>query len=191
MKKLAALFILLVIVISILARRSEILFFESAIPTDSLVNNVKVDPFEPEKIEPEPVISQDELEPESEQDPTSATEMGIGQSFDGAGTAIDGLSNLGSTSSSSGRSATVIKKTPPEYPSNARENQIEGFVILKLKINQSGELSDHQILQSEPKGYFEKAAVAAVQKWSFKPAVKGNSTVTGFITQTMRFKIDQ
>lgn len=191
MKKIAALFILLVIVVSILARRSEILFFESAMPTDSLVNNVKVDPIEPEKIEPEPVISQDELEPESEQNSSTATEMGIGQSFDGAGIAIDGLLNSGSSGSSTGRSATVIKKSPPEYPSQARENQIEGFVVLKLKINQSGELSDHQILQSEPKGYFEKAAVAAVQKWSFKPAIKGNSTVKSFITQTMRFKIDQ
>ncbi|WP_291516237.1 energy transducer TonB [Bdellovibrio sp. ArHS] len=141
--------------------------------------------------EPPPALTED-LTPESEQNQDTLTDMGFGSSFEGSGPAVSGLGK-----NSSGNNgiqqipAKVLRRVEPEYPAAARSSGLEGLVVLKLRIGPKGELVDTQIIQSEPKGVFERSALEAIQKWSFKPAIQGGTTISAFITQKIRFRLEQ
>ena len=47
----------------------------------------------------------------------------------------------------------------PIYPIEALEKCIEGYVILSFVINSNGEAIDIKVVDSKPKGVFEKAAI--------------------------------
>lgn len=66
--------------------------------------------------------------------------------------------------------AKIISRNPPRYPSRAVNAQIEGYVTVSFSINTQGIPYNIQIIESEPKGVFDKAATKSVSKWRFSPA---------------------
>lgn len=64
-----------------------------------------------------------------------------------------------------------IRQLPPEYPRTARARNVQGGVTLALLVDEAGRVADAQILQSDPPGVFDQAALAAVRTWQFEPAV--------------------
>lgn len=67
----------------------------------------------------------------------------------------------------------VVKAVAPEYPRAAERRQIEGFVTLKLSVDERGKVALVEVVEAEPAGVFDKAATEAVEKWKFesgKPA---------------------
>lgn len=61
----------------------------------------------------------------------------------------------------------VLKRVEPRYPRRAKRRGLSGFVDCKFKINPKGEVFDIEIIKSNPKGVFEKAAIKALEKWKF------------------------
>jgi TonB family protein len=59
----------------------------------------------------------------------------------------------------------------PEYPAHALENGIDGYVTVDYVVNTRGEPTRVQAVDAHPAGVFEKAAIAAVQRWRFEPLV--------------------
>jgi TonB family protein len=57
----------------------------------------------------------------------------------------------------------------PEFPEIAREHDLTGFVDLEFTVRADGTVTDVNVLKAQPKGVFEKAAVAAVSKWRYRP----------------------
>jgi TonB family protein len=68
--------------------------------------------------------------------------------------------------------ATLVRRkyVPPAYPVPAERRQIEGRVELALTVDASGKVKDIEIKSAKPRDTFEKAAVAAAQKWEYQPA---------------------
>lgn len=58
------------------------------------------------------------------------------------------------------------------YPPGPRDKGIEGRVKVKLWINELGELTDAEVVESQPPGVFDEAALVAVKKSRYKAAEK-------------------
>lgn len=68
-------------------------------------------------------------------------------------------------------SPKVVKKVPPEFPTEAvRKNISSGSVRAKLTIGADGKVTDVEILEAEPKRVFDKVSKDALMEWRFEPA---------------------
>jgi TonB family protein len=69
--------------------------------------------------------------------------------------------------------AKPTKRAPFQYPIEARRSRTEGWVVLSFDVDESGKPSRLLVLDSEPKGYFDQAAIAAMKQWEFEPGAIG------------------
>jgi TonB family protein len=85
---------------------------------------------------------------------------------------------------------TEPKKTrnvAPIYPSNARDQRIQGVVILQALIAPTGCVSSVEVLRGVPALNWE--AVRAVMKWRYTPTLLNGIPVPVFMTVTVNFKL--
>ena len=90
------------------------------------------------------------------------------------------------------RDAIQILKVAPIYPEAARAGGIEGRVVLEYIINEEGIPVDIQIVEANPPGVFESAAISAVSQWRYQPALKlGRPTRSPEAEAVLNFALDQ
>lgn len=78
----------------------------------------------------------------------------------------------------------------PEYPAAARAKGLEGLVILKVGISDSGKIISIQAMKGEEP--FLSAALAAVKKWRYRPAVHPDGQVfAAFMVVKIPFRLTQ
>lgn len=160
------------------------------------------EPPEQEKVEPEP-------KPEPEQQPNNPPPSpleGLGTSV-GAGSfeisSPDFQADSGSLDDSLlGDTKDVVmtddsvdvppkpaQRTPMQYPPEARQKGVTGFVTVNLLINAQGQVEKVKVLESQPGGVFEDAAVKAVRGWRFQPAKYEGEAVKVWAKQKIRFNL--
>jgi protein TonB len=81
------------------------------------------------------------------------------------------------------RELTPLVRFPPEYPVNAAMNNIEGYVLLRFTVTETGAVADPEVLRAEPPGIFERAAQRAVLRWKYQPQMVDGQP-TSVITYT-------
>lgn len=81
-------------------------------------------------------------------------------------------------------------RVAPSYPVRARAKNITGYVTLSLLVGSDGSVRDVRVLEAEPPGVFDSAAIEAVQGWSFEPATYEGRTVSVRARQTLRFELE-
>lgn len=64
-----------------------------------------------------------------------------------------------------------IVRVSPVYPRVALERGLEGWVVLEFSITRDGMVENAIVVDSEPANIFNRAALAAVSKFKYKPAV--------------------
>lgn len=80
----------------------------------------------------------------------------------------------------------------PEYPRRLLERGIEGFVDVQYDVTAYGTTENLQVLHAEPEGAFERAALAAVAKWKFRPQVIDDEAVATYgLKERVRFSIEK
>lgn len=79
-----------------------------------------------------------------------------------------------------------IQRENPAYPQIARRLGKEGRVVLRLTINEHGEVVNIEVIESAPYGFTE-SAVTAVKKSRFAPAMKDGRPVTCRAILPIRF----
>ncbi len=79
-----------------------------------------------------------------------------------------------------------IYREIPVYPQVARRLGKEGKVVLRLTINEKGELINIEIIESAPYGFTE-SAIEAVKKSKFLPAMKDGSPVSSRAILPIKF----
>ena len=70
-----------------------------------------------------------------------------------------------------------LVRVNPRYPPRAQSRGIEGWVQLEFTITPQGTTTDVQVVDADPKGYFERSAKRAVQKYKYKPKVVDGKAV--------------
>jgi TonB family protein len=68
-----------------------------------------------------------------------------------------------------------LKRVEPEYPEAARQQGIQGLVVLDATVGQDGEVQQLAVVSGNP--ILANAASAAVLKWRFKPFVQNHRAV--------------
>ena len=63
------------------------------------------------------------------------------------------------------------------YPEAARQQGIEGVVVVGYDVNVSGEVENVVIIESQPPGVFDAAALKTVQSWRFQPRQQAGRAV--------------
>lgn len=64
-------------------------------------------------------------------------------------------------------SGLIAKKVPPQYPQEAREQHIQGQVVLKAQISKEGDVIQLELVSGHP--MLVPAAIGAVKQWKYKP----------------------
>jgi TonB family protein len=77
------------------------------------------------------------------------------------------------------------------YPVELRRLEIEGLVVLSLKVNSSGCATEAAVIGSSGSDEFDEAALKWVETASFLPAEKDGKPVDGTTPLAMAFKLDE
>lgn len=84
----------------------------------------------------------------------------------------------------------VIRAFPPKYPAIAKEEKIEGRIVVELVVTKEGTPRDEWVIDAEPPDIFEVAALEAVRKYQFAPGKKNNEAVDVRVKLPIRFALD-
>ena len=72
---------------------------------------------------------------------------------------------------SQNRPLQLVSGSGPAYPSKARELGLEGHVVVRYDVMETGAVRNAQVVSSKPAGIFDAAAVRAVTSWVFQPVL--------------------
>ncbi len=81
----------------------------------------------------------------------------------------------------------ILKIVKPTYPPMALQARIGGLVILRVLVSETGQPIEIEVVRAATAGLTE-AAVAAVKKWTFAPARKGDTPVRAWTTVPIPFE---
>jgi TonB family protein len=77
----------------------------------------------------------------------------------------------------------------PEYPREARELNVQGVVVIEALIDETGKVFATDVICS-PADQLSTAAVAAVQEWTFSPALKNGHPVVQVVRIPIEFNLN-
>ena len=80
-------------------------------------------------------------------------------------------------SAGSDRDIVPLVRIPPEYPARAQQRGIEGWVLLEFTITPSGTVQDPKVIDADPKGIFDDAALKSIARWKYNPKVENGVAV--------------
>jgi|TARA_B100000768_G_scaffold180279_1_gene199802 protein TonB len=82
-----------------------------------------------------------------------------------------------------------LVRITPRYPRNALLNNVEGVVVIELLVDEGGSVISAKVIEANPSGVFNGAAIQAVLKWKFKPRVLNGIAVQQRGLTTIEFII--
>ena len=83
-----------------------------------------------------------------------------------------------------------VVQTIPVYPYKARQRNIEGYVKVKMLVRADGSVGESFVLDAQPKGLFDSAALKAVPQWKFQAGVIDGEAVPSWVVTTIRFTLN-
>jgi len=85
---------------------------------------------------------------------------------------------------------TVVSTVKPEVTALARSRRIGGTVVLRVLVNEKGRVEEVEILRdTSPKMGLAESSKAAVEKWTWNPAVKDGKKVRTWTTVQIPFLV--
>ncbi|HEX4784030.1 MAG TPA: energy transducer TonB [Candidatus Sulfotelmatobacter sp.] len=83
----------------------------------------------------------------------------------------------------------LLTKVPPEYPPAAKDQHIQGVVLLSVIIDRQGSVSNIQLISGHP--LLAPAAIDAVKQWTYKPYLLNGEPVEVQTQITVNFTLSQ
>jgi TonB family protein len=77
----------------------------------------------------------------------------------------------------------------PVYPADALRRQLEGWVDLEFVVDRTGQPRDLVVVQANPTGRFEQAALAAVAKYRYEPFSRDGQVYERRVRLRLRFNL--
>jgi protein TonB len=75
------------------------------------------------------------------------------------------------------RDVLPLVRINPDYPPRAQSRGVQGWVLVQFTITPQGTVADAKVIDAQPKGIFDEAAVKAVSRWKYNPKVEGGVAV--------------
>ncbi len=87
----------------------------------------------------------------------------------------------------------VIRSFPPQYPYLAKRDNITGKIMLKFVVDVDGTAKEAEVVEADPPevmDVFKDAALKAVERYKFKPAMKGGKAVMCIVKLPISFTLE-
>jgi len=85
-----------------------------------------------------------------------------------------------------------IVKVAPIYPRRALSRGIEGYVIVEFTVTKIGTVRGPKVVEAQPEGIFNQAAMDAAKKFKYKPRViDGEPTEVAGVQNKITFKMNR
>ena len=78
---------------------------------------------------------------------------------------------------------------PPRYPMAAREQGLEGVVVLSVLVRPDGRVDDARVAISSGAHVLDEAALSAVRTWLFTPATRNGRPVESIVEVPVKFAL--
>ncbi len=91
--------------------------------------------------------------------------------------------------SSRAEEGSLIRRVEPQYPEEARQQKIQGPVVLDAHIGPDGAVQDVQVISGPPE--LAQASIHAVKQWRFQPRRVSGHAVAMQTRITLNFKLPQ
>lgn len=88
------------------------------------------------------------------------------------------------------RELTPLVRVPAEYPMSALSRGIEGFVVVRFIVTESGSVRDPEVLRSDPPNIFDRAALRAVLRFKYQPQFADGKPIEVTTYTRLRFVMD-
>ena len=83
-----------------------------------------------------------------------------------------------------------VYRVPPQYPRKALFDRVEGWVVVEFTIGTQGEVKNPRVVDANPRGTFDQAALDAVRRFRFKPrSIAGTPVEVQGVQNRIRFKL--
>ena len=90
----------------------------------------------------------------------------------------------------SDRPLQLISGAGPIYPAAARAEGVEGYAIVQYDVDVQGRVINARVVEGEPAGVFDEAALTTVKSWKFNPAVREGQPVVSLARRsTVTFQL--
>ena len=87
-------------------------------------------------------------------------------------------------------SVSCPDRPPPAYPSISRRLGEEGKVVLRVELDEGGQIDHAAIMTSSGYARLDEAALAAVRRWRCNPAKRGGIMVRAIALQPFKFGLE-
>lgn len=84
----------------------------------------------------------------------------------------------------------TLQSVVPAYPEAAANSSIQGWVLLRIKLDDTGRIEDIKVGDASPHGVFDQAALDAFVKARFAPAQKDGRAVKSLVEIKVRFNLN-
>jgi protein TonB len=85
--------------------------------------------------------------------------------------------------------AELVRYVEPQYPSMARAAGIEGTVLLRVHVDETGRVVELFVERTDAGDVFTADALRAVREWRFRPARQGGRPVASWLLVPLRFRL--
>ncbi|WP_297927255.1 energy transducer TonB [Metallibacterium sp.] len=87
------------------------------------------------------------------------------------------------------RKAQMVHMVPAKYPLRAARRGEQGWVDVEFTVNPDGSVSNVHVTDSKPRYVFDRAAIDAVSRWRFKPALINGRPAAVVLKRQIEFKL--
>jgi protein TonB len=84
----------------------------------------------------------------------------------------------------------IVRQMNITYPTLAKRNGQEGRVVVRVLIGTKGKAEKLEVVESEPEGVFDEAALKSLKYWQFRPGILGGELVATWVKIPLTFKLD-
>jgi TonB family protein len=93
-------------------------------------------------------------------------------------------------------SPTLLKRVEPVYPESALAARVEGTVLLEVRIDAAGQVTEAKVLRAPrpmgariPAARLEQAAIDAVKQWVYEPVVLSGTPTAAILVASVTFRL--
>jgi protein TonB len=86
--------------------------------------------------------------------------------------------------------AAYLNNPKPDYPARSRRMREQGQVLLRVFVTRDGRADTVALFESSGYPRLDRAAEAAVARWRFVPARRGENKVDSWIVVPIVFKLE-